>query len=110
MRPRDDVPAFPHRHPCYVPFSTIVRGRKALGMARSVRFANANAGLGKLCSADGKRRCQSEYGFLAVSRDQFLPFYLFPGFPGLVPGPSLTFGFPGGCGSGPLPTPLLPFL
>src|SRR5687768_2291298 len=60
------------------------------GMARSVRFANANAGLGKLCNADGKRGCQSEYGFLAVSGGQFLSFYLFPGFPGLVPGPSLT--------------------
>ena len=34
---------------------------------------------------------------------------LAPGFPGPVPGPSLTGGFPGGCGSTPLPTPLLPF-
>ena len=35
--------------------------------------------------------------------------YLFPGLPGLAPGPSLTFGFPGGWGSMPLPRPLLPF-
>jgi len=33
---------------------------------------------------------------------------LLPGFPGPVPGPSLIGGFPGGCGSMPLPTPLFP--
>ena len=31
-----------------------------------------------------------------------------PGLPGDVPGPSFTGGLPGGCGSTPLPTPLLP--
>lgn len=31
-----------------------------------------------------------------------------PGLPGDVPGPSLTGGLPGGCGSTPLPTPLFP--
>ena len=36
-------------------------------------------------------------------------FPLFPGLPGLVPGPSLIGGFPGGCGSSPLPTPFLPW-
>jgi hypothetical protein len=33
---------------------------------------------------------------------------LSPGLPGRVPGPSLIGGFPGGWGSRPLPTPLLP--
>lgn len=36
--------------------------------------------------------------------------FLFPGFPGKVPMPSLIGGLPGGCGSYPLPTPLLPRL
>lgn len=31
-----------------------------------------------------------------------------PGLPGPLPGPSFTGGFPGGCGSSPFPTPLLP--
>jgi hypothetical protein len=34
---------------------------------------------------------------------------LLPGLPFDVPAPSLIGGFPGGCPSGPLPTPLLPF-
>ena len=39
----------------------------------------------------------------------YLLLSLWPGLPGPVPGPSLTLGFPGGCGSSPLPTPLFPF-
>src|SRR5437879_732551 len=34
---------------------------------------------------------------------------LLPGLPGPVPGPSFSGGLPGGAGSIPLPTPLLPF-
>src|SRR6187399_2162366 len=45
----------------------------------------------------------------ALRRYLLLFLRLFPGLPGPVPGPSLTLGFPGGCGSNPLPTPLLPF-
>jgi hypothetical protein len=37
------------------------------------------------------------------------PWPRWPGFPGPVPGPSFTGGLPGGWGSSPLPTPLLPW-